>query len=158
MEFLNKISFYNPEYLLLLILVISHLIWFFILKKNRVSTILFSELNFLSNKKTIKERLVYTPYILQILSICFIIISLSRPQTSTSWEESKTEGIDIIIAMDVSGSMLAQDLKPNRLESSKKIAIDFIRQRKNDRIGLVVFSGESFTQCPLTTDHNSLIN
>lgn len=158
MEFLNKISFYNPEYLLLLILVIAHLIWFFILKKNRVSTILFSELNFFSNKKTIKERLVYTPYILQILSVCFIIISLSRPQSTTSWEESKTEGIDIIIAMDVSGSMLAQDLKPSRLESSKKIAIDFIRQRKNDRIGLVVFSGESFTQCPLTTDHNSLIN
>ena len=158
MEFLNKISFYNPEYLLLLILVITHLIWFFIIKKYRVSTILFSELDFFSNKKTIKERLKHLPYLLQILSICLIITSLARPQTKNSWEEIKTEGVDIIIAMDISGSMLATDIKPNRLISSKKIGIDFIKKRKNDRIGLVVFSGESFTQCPLTTDYNTLIN
>ena len=80
------------------------------------------------------------------------------PQTKNSWEEVKTKGIDIIIAMDVSGSMLAQDLKPDRLDASKEIAIDFIKGRKNDRIGLIVFSGQSFTQCPLTTDHSSVIN
>jgi len=158
MEFLRSLSFHNPELFFLLVLPIIHLLWFFFKNKNTNNLISFSNTSFFSKEKTIKERLINTPYILQLISICFIIISLARPQTTNSWEENKTEGIDIIIAMDISGSMLAQDLKPNRLDASKEIAIDFIQQRKNDRIGLVVFSGESFTQCPLTSDHNSLIN
>lgn len=158
MNLLNNISFQNPELFFLLLIPIAHLIWFFFFNKNINSVISFSNTSLLSPQKNIKERLINLPYILQILSICFIIISLARPQTTNSWEENKTEGIDIIIALDISGSMLAKDLSPNRLEASKEIAIDFIKQRKNDRIGLVVFSGESFTQCPLTSDHNSLIN
>ncbi len=158
MNLLNNISFQNPELFFLLLIPIAHLIWFFFFNKNINSVISFSNTSLLSSQKNIKERLINLPYILQILSICFIIISLARPQTTNSWEENKTEGIDIIIALDISGSMLAKDLSPNRLEASKEIAIDFIKQRKNDRIGLVVFSGESFTQCPLTSDHNSLIN
>jgi Ca-activated chloride channel family protein len=87
-----------------------------------------------------------------------MIVALARPQSSLSWQNSTTEGIDIIIASDISGSMLAEDFKPNRLEAGKQIAIDFIKGRPDDRIGLVIFSGESFTQCPLTIDHSVLIN
>ena len=158
MKLINDITFYNPEYLWFLILPISHVLWKILLKREEYPTIKHSNVSLFSSKKNIKINLSFLPYLLKIISIIFIVISVARPQTTNSWEESKTEGIDIIIAMDISGSMLAQDLKPNRLESSKEIAIDFIKQRINDRIGLVVFSGESFTQCPLTTDHNSLIN
>jgi len=88
----------------------------------------------------------------------FAHCSHGRPQSSSSWQDVKTEGIDIVIAMDISGSMLARDFDPDRLEASKNVAAEFIRNRPNDRIGLVVYSGESFTQCPLTTDHDKLIN
>ena len=94
----------------------------------------------------------------RIFAIVLLIIAMARPQSSTSWQNVTTEGIDIIIAMDISGSMLAQDFKPDRLEASKKVAMEFISGRPSDRIGLVVFSGESFTQCPLTTDHSVLKN
>ena len=158
MHLLNNISFENTELFFLLLFPIAHLIWFLFVNKNTNRVFSFSNTSFISSKKNIKEKLVNLPYILQLLCISFIIISLARPQTTNSWEESKTQGIDIILALDISGSMLAKDLKPNRLEASKEIAIDFIKQRKNDRIGLVIFSGESFTQCPLTSDHSSLIN
>lgn len=158
MKLINDITFHNPEYLWFLILPISHVLWKILLKREEYSSIKHSNVSLFSSKKNIKIHLSFLPYLLEIISLIFIVISVARPQTTNSWEESKTEGIDIIIAMDISGSMLAQDLKPNRLESSKEIAIDFIKQRINDRIGLVVFSGKSFTQCPLTTDHNSLIN
>ena len=158
MNLLNNISFNNPELFFLLIVPLVHALWHFFSKNNTENVLIFSNTSFFSTKKNIKERLIHLPYLLQVLSICLIIVSLARPQTTSSWEESKTEGIDIIIAMDISGSMLAQDLKPNRLDASKKIAIDFISKRQNDRIGLVIFSGESFTQCPLTTDYNTLIN
>ncbi|MDG1718501.1 MAG: VWA domain-containing protein [Flavobacteriales bacterium] len=158
MNLLNNITFNNPELFLLLILPLVHALWHFFSQKNTKNVLSFSNITLFSSKKIIKERLRHLPYLLQILSICLIITSLARPQTNTSWEESKTEGIDIIISMDISGSMLAQDLKPNRLDASKKIATDFIKQRKNDRIGLVIFSGRSFTQCPLTTDKTSVVN
>ena len=158
MNLLNNITFNNPELFLLLILPLVHALWHFFSQKNTKNVLSFSNITLFSSKKIIKERLRHLPYLLQILSICLIITSLARPQTNTSWEESKTEGIDIIISMDISVSMLAQDLKPNRLDASKKIATDFIKQRKNDRIGLVIFSGRSFTQCPLTTDKTSVVN
>ena len=158
MNLLNNITFNNPELFLLLILPLSHALWHFLSQKNTKNVLSFSNISLFSSKKSIKERLRHLPYLLQILSICLIITSLARPQTNTSWEESKTEGIDIIIAMDISTSMLAQDLKPNRLDASKEIAIDFIRKRQNDRIGLVIFSGKSFTQCPLTTDKITLVD
>jgi Ca-activated chloride channel family protein len=90
---------------------------------------------------------------LRLIALTLTIIALARPQTSSKGQNVETEGIDIILAMDVSGSMLAEDFKPNRIEAAKKVAQEFIDSRPNDRIGLVVFSGESFTQCPLTTDH-----
>jgi Ca-activated chloride channel family protein len=93
-----------------------------------------------------------------MLAIALLVIVLARPQSSNRWENVSTQGIDIVITLDISGSMLARDLKPDRLEASKDVAVEFISGRRNDRIGLVVFSGESFTQCPLTTDHAVLIN
>tara|TARA_B100001778_G_C18513513_1_gene595368 strand:- start:281 stop:1123 length:843 start_codon:yes stop_codon:yes gene_type:complete len=106
----------------------------------------------------VKTKFKNIPYYLKLVAFSLLVFALARPQSSTKWEESTTEGIDIIISMDISGSMLAEDLKPNRLESSKNVAMSFISKRINDRIGLTIFSGESFTQCPLTTDHNVLIN
>ena len=96
--------------------------------------------------------------ILRCIAVVTLITALARPQTSLSWQDVTTEGIDIAIALDVSGSMLAEDFKPNRLEASKQVAMDFISERPYDRIGLVIYAGESFTQCPLTTDHAVLLN
>ena len=155
---MNNYLFINPEYFYLLIIPVVYSIWYFFKRRNINSEILFSNLGSLNKTKTLKNRLRDLPQIFNIIAICLLIIALARPQSSTNWEESTTEGIDIVLSMDISGSMLAEDLKPNRLEASKDVAVDFISKRVNDRIGLVIFSGESFTQCPLTTDHNVLIN
>jgi Ca-activated chloride channel family protein len=109
-------------------------------------------------KRSIKQYLIHLPFILRTLVVGLLILVIARPQSSNSWENVTTEGIDIVIALDISGSMLAEDFKPNRLEASKTVASEFITGRPDDRIGLVVFSGESFTQCPLTTDHAVLLN
>jgi Ca-activated chloride channel family protein len=95
--------------------------------------------------------------VLRVLALCALIVALARPQSSSVTENVDSEGIDIVLAMDVSGSMLAEDFKPNRIEASKKLAADFINSREGDRIGLVIFSGESFTQCPVTIDHRVLL-
>ena len=152
------IAFVNTEYFWLLLLIPAISIWYFLERKNIQSKLLFSETREIANNKTIKNHLIHLPFLLKLLAAVFLIIALARPQSTSSWEDSTTEGIDIILAMDISGSMLAEDLKPNRLEASKDVALDFISKRINDRLGLVIFSGESFTQCPLTTDHNVLIN
>ncbi len=108
--------------------------------------------------KSNKLRFMHVPFILRMLSLAFIVLALARPQASNSWRTESTEGIDIVVTLDISGTMMAEDLKPNRLEAAKKTATEFILSRPNDNIGLVVFSGESFTQCPLTTDHAVLVN
>ena len=108
--------------------------------------------------RSIKPFLRHLLYGFRVLAIAFLIVALARPQSTKSWKDVTTEGIDIVLALDISSSMLARDFDPNRLEASKDIATDFISGRPNDRMGLVVFSGESFTQCPLTTDHPVLIN
>jgi Ca-activated chloride channel family protein len=151
-------TFVNSEFFYLLVLPFAILIWQILKHKTSASAILFSGTEAINTKPTIKQRLRHLPFIFKISAATLLIIVMARPQSSTNWEESTTEGIEIILAMDISGSMLAQDLKPDRLEASKNVAIDFISQRKNDRVGLVIFAGESFTQCPLTTDHNVLIN
>ena len=100
----------------------------------------------------------HVPYVLRTFALVMIVIAIARPRSSTTMEKVDTEGIDIVLAMDVSTSMLARDLTPDRISASKDIAIEFISQRPSDRMGIVVFAGESFTQCPLTTDRASLIN
>lgn len=108
--------------------------------------------------KSCKMKLINLPMVLRCLAFIFIVIVMARPQTHTSWGNKQVEGIDIMLAMDVSTSMLAEDLKPNRLEAAKNVASEFISDRPNDNIGLTIFAGEAFTQCPMTTDHASLIN
>jgi len=100
----------------------------------------------------------HVPFALRLVALTFIIIALARPRSSEECEKVDTEGIDIVMAMDVSTSMLARDFNPDRLEASKDIAVEFIAQRPSDRMGIVVFAGESYTQCPLTTDRSTLIN
>ena len=155
---MTEITFLNPEYFWFLLLIPTIGIWYFLQRKNIPAELLFSEISEIASKKTIKNYLIHLPFLLKLLAVGFLILALARPQSTSSWEDSTTEGIDIILSMDISGSMLAEDLKPNRLEASKDVALDFISKRINDRIGLVIFSGESFTQCPLTTDHNVLVN
>ena len=155
---MSNYNFINPEFFYLLILPLGILIWYIFKHKITSSVIVFPVTDSISKTQTLKQRLRHLPYVLKIISATLLIIALARPQSSTNWEESTTEGIDIILTMDISGSMLAQDLKPDRLEASKNVAMDFISKRINDRVGLVIFAGESFTQCPLTTDHNVLIN
>jgi len=100
-----------------------------------------------------KAKLRHVLFVLRLLSISLLILAIARPQSRSSWKDVKTEGIDIVISLDLSSSMLARDFKPNRIEAAKDVIKDFIDARPNDKIGLVVFSGEAFTQCPLTTDH-----
>ena len=100
----------------------------------------------------------HVPFLLRTFALVMIVIAIARPRSSEQMERIDTEGIDIVLAMDVSTSMLARDLTPDRISASKDIAIEFIAQRPTDRMGIVVFAGESFTQCPLTTDRATLIN
>jgi Ca-activated chloride channel family protein len=109
-------------------------------------------------KPGLKVYMRHLPFVMRVVSIALIIVVIARPQSVNSWEETESQGIDIVLALDVSGSMLSQDLQPDRLQAAKKVAAEFVTDRKNDNIGLVVFAGESFTQCPLTTDHSVLLN
>ena len=154
----SEIIFRDSHYFLLTIVSIAFIIYFLFKKRKQFTAISFSSTKILSQKSNYKKRIIRLPLFLRIIASIFIIFALSRPQSTNNWQENTTEGIDVIMAIDISGSMLAEDLKPNRLEAAKNVAIDFISNRSNDRIGLVVFSGESFTQCPLTTDHTVLVN
>lgn len=159
MNFFSDIEFAHKYFFWLFLLLPVMIAWYFLKYKKYSGEIKFSSLsNFLGIKKSAKEYLRHSLFVLRLLALAGIITALARPQSSTSWQNVTTEGIDIILAMDISGSMLAEDLKPNRLEASKNVAMDFISGRPNDRMGLVLFSGESFTQCPITTDHAVLKN
>ena len=152
-------TFHNPEYLFLLLLLIPIIYWYIKeMHKSDASLQISSHRNLIKFPKSTKIKLRHVPFVLRILAISFIIIALARPQASNSWRTENTEGIDIMMALDVSGTMQGEDLKPNRIEAAKTVASEFILSRPNDNIGLVVFAGESFTQCPLTTDHAVLIN
>lgn len=113
---------------------------------------------YLFASKSWRTRLIHLPMALRCIVFAMIVCVLARPQTHNAWNEQTVEGIDIMLAMDVSTSMLAEDLKPNRLEAAKNVAAEFIAGRPNDNIGLTIFAGEAFTQCPMTTDHTSLLN
>lgn len=156
---MEEIKFANPEYLYLLFIVPLLILWQ-VFKRNKLKPeINVSSLDAYSQgRTTIKQRLKHTPKVLRILSIIFLILAIARPQSTSSRKSVNTEGIDIVISLDISGSMKAMDFKPNRLEAAKKNAIKFIENRVNDRIGLVVFAGESYTQCPVTIDHSVLTN
>ncbi len=152
-------QFNNPEYLYLLLLLIPVIFWY-IFKQYQADASL--QISSISSLKLPQRKsfiiLRHLPFLFRMIALTCLIIVIARPQLSNSFRSESTEGIDIMMALDVSGTMLAEDLRPNRLEAAKNVAAEFIAGRPNDNIGLVVFAGESFTQCPLTTDHAVLIN
>lgn len=156
---MHNIEFAHKEFFWMGIIPLLMIVWRIFLHKKSSSNYHISSGQFLSVKSSwLKQLKFHFPFALRIIGLAFLIVALARPQSSSSWQDITTEGIDIIISLDISGSMLAEDLKPNRLEASKNVALDFIEARPNDRMGLIVYSGESFTQCPLTTDHAVLKN
>lgn len=156
---MRQIEFANPQLLWLLLILVPIIIWYIYKQRNAQASIQISDSRvFTKIKGTYKSQLRHLPFIFRLLALVLIIIVIARPQSSSEWESSSVQGIDIMLALDISSSMLAQDFRPNRIEAAKAVATEFISGRRDDRIGLVVFSGESFTQCPLTTDHAVLIN
>ena len=152
-------EFANKEYLLLLLLIVPYLIWYLMYRKKAEPTMRMSDTSVFRNAPiTWRVRLTPLPLLLRLLCFVMIVVALARPQTQNAWQNKDIEGIDIMLAIDVSTSLLAEDLKPNRMEAAKQVAAEFINGRPNDNIGLTVFAGEAFTQCPMTTDHGSLLN
>ncbi len=151
-------TFENPGYFLLLLLLIPYVLWYFLLKKKHEGTLTVATAeSFRKAPSTWRTRMIHLPFFLHVLLYSLVVIILARPQTNFSWRTNETEGIDIMMAMDISTSMLTQDIMPNRISAAKDVAISFISNRKNDNIGLTLFGGEAFTQCPLTTDHSMLL-
>ena len=152
-------TFAHPYYFLLLLLLIPAILWYVLKRKQRYASLQVSNtFAFKQMPKTWKQRCQHLPFVLRCLVFSLVVVVLARPQSVDSWQNTSTEGIDIVVALDISTSMLAEDLKPNRLEAAKSIASSFVADRHNDNIGLVLFAGESFTQCPLTTDHAVWMN
>ena len=152
-------EFANKEYLFLLLLLIPYILWYLMYRKKTEPTMRMSDTKaYRFAPRSWKVTLMPLQLILRIAVFVLLIIILARPQTRNSWNNKSVEGIDIMLAMDVSGSMLAEDLRPNRIEAAKEVAAEFIVGRPNDNIGLTIFAGEAFTQCPMTTDHASLLN
>ena len=152
-------TFLNPQYFYLLLLLIPLLAWYIWKQKTMNASLQISSFKgFSALKKSKKMYIRHVPFALRLLTFTVIITALARPQSFNKLRKSTTEGIDIMISLDISSSMLAMDFKPNRLEAAKEVAIDFVKGRPTDKIGLVIFAAESYTQCPLTLDHNVLIN
>lgn len=147
-------TFANPAFLSLLLLIPAIGFWYYYQRRQRYATLRMPSLQGIQGVRSIRGRLRALLPILRVLAAIALILALARPQKILQEEEVKAEGIDIALVMDLSSSMLAQDFQPNRLEVSKRVASDFVDKREYDRVGLVVFSGEAFTQCPLTVDHS----
>jgi len=152
-DYFQNITFGQPWLLLLFLLIPLLIYWKFNQGKKQVAAIGISSIKGLAASRSWKNSFQNFPFILRLLALSCIIIALARPQTRFDQTQREGEGIDIILAIDVSGSMTAQDFTPNRMEAAKKVAEEFVDSRPSDRIGVVIFAGESFTQCPLTTDH-----
>lgn len=152
-------EFANKGYLFLLLLIIPYLLWYVMYRKKSEPTMRMSDtFAYRYASRSWKVMLMPVQMVLRVIAFTLIVIAMARPQTQNSWKNKWVEGIDIMLAMDVSTSMLAEDLKPNRIEAAKQVASEFIAGRPNDNIGLTIFAGEAFTQCPMTVDHASLLN
>ncbi|HBL77622.1 MAG: aerotolerance regulator BatA [Bacteroidetes bacterium GWF2_42_66] len=152
-------TFKNPEFFYLFMVLLPMIAWYILRQKKSGASIQFSStMGFAKMTQSWKHYFRHLLFIIQLMVISLLIVVLARPQSSNNWQNVTTEGIDIVIALDISSSMLARDFQPDRLGAAKNVATEFISGRHNDKMGLVVFSGESFTQCPLTTDHAVLIN
>ena len=158
-------EFANREYLFLLLLILPYIIWYVLFRKKKEPTIRMADtFAFQYASRSWKVILMPIQLVLRILAFTFLVIALARPQTHDNMQNESIEGIDIMLAMDVSTSMLAEDLRDdshhiqNRIEAAKNVAAEFISGRPNDNIGLTIFAGEAFTQCPMTIDHVSLLS
>lgn len=152
-------TFLHPQLLWLLLLLPALLIIYIVWRRRQQASLRVPSLLFISDVRGgLRVYLRHVLFALRLLALGLIIVALARPQSSSSWSEDRVEGIDIMLTMDISTSMLAMDFQPNRVEAAKEVAMRFIANRPNDNIGLVVFAGESFTACPLTQDHATLIN
>ena len=155
----NDMTFAYPWVLFFLILIPMMLLWYWFRGKRKEPSINYSSLKIFSSiPPNIRERLRHLPFILRCIALGLLIVALARPQSFSSGENIYSEGIDIAMVLDISGSMLAEDFKPNRLEAAKNVIDEFIQGRSSDRIGLVIFSRDAFTQCPLTIDYSVLRN
>lgn len=157
-DYFNDITFGQPPFFILFAFIPLLIFWKVIKGKKQTAAIGISTTRGLSQTRSWKNTFQNAPFILRLLSLSCIIIALARPQVKFEERQTEGEGVDIVLCIDVSGSMTAQDFTPNRMEAAKKVAEDFVNSRPNDRIGIVIFSGESFTQCPLTTDRYVLIS
>lgn len=152
-------EFANPWSFLLLVPVLGYALWYVLRYRRSVPTLTMSDTrSFMPAPRTWRTLLIHAPFVLRIATLVLVVLVLARPQTQNSWKNRSVEGIDIMLAVDVSTSMLAEDLKPNRIEAAKQVAGEFIAGRPDDNIGLAIFAGEAYTQCPMTTDHAVLIN
>ncbi len=150
-------TFESPQYLYLALLIIPITAWYIWRRNKLVANLQVSTTNpFKQAPKSLRYYILHLPFVLRMMALGLLCVILARPQSNETWSDQNVEGIDIMMSLDISGSMLAEDLKPNRLEAAKSISAEFVNSRPNDNIGLVVFSGESFTQCPLTTDKAAL--
>lgn len=152
-------TFANTEYFLLLLLLIPLILWRFLWRhKKETSMRMATTVQYKTMPRTFRLSMIHLPFVLRTLTFVLLVFVLARPQTKNAINEKHTEGIDIVLAMDISTSMLTPDLQPNRIEAAKKVAYEFISNRPDDNIGLTLFGGEAFTQCPLTVDHASLLS
>ena len=152
-------TFANPEYLILLFLLMPYVAWYLLCHlKQSPSISVSTAAPFIHAHKSLRQRLIHLPFLCRLACFALAIVALARPQTTDNWSTKNIEGIDIMLCMDVSTSMLAEDLKPNRIEAAKQVAVEFINGRPNDTIGLTLFAGEAYTQCPMTVDHAVLLN
>ena len=150
-------TFANPEYLILLFLLMPYVAWDLLCHlKQSPSISVSTAAPFIHAHKSLRQRLIHLPFLCRLACFALAIVALARPQTTDNWSTKNIEGIDIMLAIDVSGSMLARDFRPDRITAAKEVAGSFIADRYGDRIGLVAFAGEAFTQSPLTTDQGTL--
>ena len=156
LDYFKNIEFSQPYFFALFGLLPILLFWYVRTNNSRSASVAFSTAA-AKGLSSWRSSMRHIPFICRLFCISFLIVALANPQTKNTEQHAEGEGIDIMLCIDVSGSMTAQDLTPDRLEAAKNVAIDFVNRRLTDRIGVVIFSGESFTQCPLTTDHSVLI-
>lgn len=156
---MSGIIFANPGFFYLFIIIALMIIWYVWRGRKSTASLSVSGFDGFTDTK-ISPRIIlrHLLFVFRMAALSFFIVALARPQSTDKWEKVTTEGIDVVMAMDISGSMQAMDFKPNRLEASKDVGIEFVNSRPDDRFGLVVFAGESFTQCPLTTDRAVVTN
>lgn len=159
LSYFNDIQFAEKQWFWLFLIMPVLLGWYIYKLKTYEGEVNFSSFTlFTGIKSSLKAKFRHVLFVLRLLCLSLLILAIARPQSRSSWKDTKTEGIDIVVSLDVSLSMLAKDFKPNRIEVAKEVLADFIDARPNDKIGLVIFGGEAFTQCPLTTDHKIIKN